>query len=627
MAKIPEQIGKYKILSLLGSGGSSIVYLGLHPTLKRKVVLKKLNLRGKKSFYERFVQEAALMMDLNHDHIVKVYDHFKEGSRHYMVMEFVEGASLDHIIEQSGPLQDDTIRYVLRCCCKALSYIHSRNIIHRDIKPSNIFISSKGEVKLGDFGIAMLDNPEEDSPEEHSILGTPSYMAPEQFNSHGKITPRTDIYALGVSYFELLTGQKLFYGESLEELKEAVLKGRHIPLYSVLKDYGFSSWKIIRRSTFRAPILRYRRSESFLRSLSGLRMNDSVSIEELSYRTGGAGKSSREMTGNIQKSFDFADVIGRKRKRTTVIPVLVFSIILTLGIASAAIFKTSVLYKYILPERYGSFSVSIVGREQGESFPFESLSLYSGSETEGRLYNSDDLKDSRILYKKSGYYRMMIRWGNRVEWVSFFLKPLSSQESFQKIELYAPALISQPVDLSLLVKDALTGKDLELDDSLFIQDAEGAWIAFNEGSLIFSGASYNFKLSLPGYYERFFSRTLNFYENELQMNEVLFPLPGELIVHHNLERLILKINGHRKFYPGDVNSSVLRFGSLDMEGESWLLPPGVYQVQWSGKFSNQLQKLTVRSGEIVVYRITLDEQGSPVFSMDRKVMEIPLGDD
>jgi eukaryotic-like serine/threonine-protein kinase len=624
MAKIPEQIGKYKILSLLGSGGSSIVYLGLHPTLKRKVVLKKLNLRGKKSFYERFVQEAALMMDLNHDHIVKVYDHFKEGSRHYMVMEFVEGASLDQIIEQSGPLQGETIRYVLRCCCKALSYIHSRNIIHRDIKPSNIFISSRGEVKLGDFGIAMLDNPDEtESTEGHSILGTPSYMAPEQFNPHGKITPRTDIYALGVSYFELLTGQKLFNGESLEELKNAVLKGRHIPLYSVLRDYGFSSWKIIRRSTFRAPILRYRRSESLLRVISGFRMNDSLSIEELSHRTGGRGNSNREMTGSFQKSFDFADVMGHKRKSSRIIPLLLISIVLVLGLASAAAWKTGAIYKYILPDRYGSFTVSIVSKNQGESFPFESLLLFCGSETMGTLYNSDDLKDFRVFYKKSDYYRMMIRWGNRVEWRSFFLSPLSSQKSFRNIELQAPALISQPVELKISVKDALTGQDLDIDGSLFIQGSEGAWLTFDEGIMIFSGATYNFKLALSGYYEIVFSRTLSFYENELLLNEELLPLPGRLSVHHNLERLILEVNGHKKLYIGGSDSSVLRFGSLDMEGESWLLPPGVYQLQWSGRFRDQLQKLTVRSEEIVVYRITLDEQGTPVFGMDRKDLEIP----
>lgn len=624
MAKIPEQIGKYKILSLLGSGGSSIVYLGLHPTLKRKVVLKKLNLRGKKSFYERFVQEAALMMDLNHDHIVKVYDHFKEGSRHYMVMEFVEGASLDQIIEQSGPLQRETIRYVLRCCCKALGYIHSRNIIHRDIKPSNIFISSRGEVKLGDFGIAMLDNPDEnESAGENSILGTPSYMAPEQFNPNGKITARTDIYALGVSYFELLTGQKLFYGESLEELKQAVLRGRHVPLYSVLRDYGFSSWRIIRRSTFRAAIFRYRRSESVLRALTGFRMNDSLSIEELSHRTGGAGKSKGGMTGSLQKSFDLADVIGQKRKGSAVVPLLIFSIILVLGLGSAAVWKTAALYKYILPQRYGSFTLSIIAKEQGESFPFESLQLYSGSEAEGEVFQKEDLKDSRIFYKKSAYYKLMIRWGNRVEWLSFYLPPLSVQESPRKIELHAPALISQPVDLRLSVKDALTGEALDFDDSLFIQNSGGEWLPFRDGGMIFSGERYHFKLAVPGYYERSFSRTLNFYENELLLNEELLPLPGELIVHHNLEHLILEVNGHKRLYDGGAEASVHRFGSLNMEGESWLLAPGVYQLQWSGRFTEQRQKLTVRSGEIVVYRITSGKQGQPVFGMDRKEMKIP----
>ena len=209
------------------------MYSATHPTLKRKVVLKKLNLRGKRQHYERFRQEAALMMDLNHDNIVRVYDHFKEGSKHYIVMEFVEGNSLDEILKKGGPLPPGAARYVLDCCCRALAYIHSRNIIHRDIKPSNIFISASGDVKLGDFGIAQLESANESSG-EFVPIGTPSYMAPEQFLPHAKISSRTDIYALGVTLYEILTGNKLFDGESLDELKRKILRSRHTSLLSLL---------------------------------------------------------------------------------------------------------------------------------------------------------------------------------------------------------------------------------------------------------------------------------------------------------------------------------------------------------------------------------------------------------
>ena len=141
MSKAPEEIGKYKILSCLGTGGTSTVYSATHPTLKRKVVLKKLNLRGKRLYYERFRQEAALMMDLNHDNIVRVFDHFKEGSKHYIVMEFVEGCSLDEILKKGGALPAGTCRLILCSCCRALEYIHSRNIIHRDINHTSVLTS------------------------------------------------------------------------------------------------------------------------------------------------------------------------------------------------------------------------------------------------------------------------------------------------------------------------------------------------------------------------------------------------------------------------------------------------------------------------------------------------------
>lgn len=621
MAKIPETIGKYKILSLLGSGGSSIVYLGLHPTLKRKVVLKKLNLRGKKSFYDRFVQEAALMMDLNHDHIVKVYDHFKEGSRHYMVMEFIEGASLDQIIESGGPLNKDTIRYVLRCCCKALSYIHSRNIIHRDIKPSNIFISTAGEVKLGDFGIAMLDNPEEsETAEGKAIMGTPSYMAPEQFNPHGRISNRTDIYALGVSYYELLTGEKLFYGDSLEELQDAVLKGRHAPLFPVFRNHGLPVWWSIRRSTFRKPFLRYRKAENLSGRLSGFRQNDSLSVQELSRRSGGGGRTESR---SIQKSFDFDEVLGRKKRGTGIIGVLSAAIVLVLLFGAAASWKTGLLHRYLFPRRFGAFSISFTEREKGDSFPFESLLLFRGDESRGELIEAVDLRDDKLFFRRSSMYRMQLRWGNRVEWYSFFLPPLSSGGQPRNIDLQAPVLISQPVNLTLTLVDALTGEPLDPRESFYIQNGEGEWLDFDEGSLILSGNTYHFKSALPGYYEREFSRTLRFFENELILHEELMPLPGKLVVHHNMERLGLKVDGRRTIIDSGGSGNVLKFGQLDMEGESWMLPPGVYQLQWTGRFSRQNQKLTVRSGEIVIYRITADKEGEPVFSMDRQEMTVP----
>ena len=618
MAKVPEQIGKYKILSLLGSGGSSIVYLGLHPTLKRKVVLKKLNLRGKKSFYDRFVQEAALMMDLNHDHIVKVYDHFKEGSRHYMVMEFVEGASLDQLMDR--PLSSETVRYILICCCRALSYIHSRNIIHRDIKPSNIFISRKGEVKLGDFGIAKLEEGDE-SPESASILGTPAYMAPEQFNPHGRITPATDTYALGVSYYELLKGEKLFYADSLEGLREDVLKGRHPSLLPLVKEFGPLVWWHIRRSVFRNPFLRYSGGRAMGRALRLFRVNDELCMDELRSRfgrsTGSDGNAGKPV--NTGKNKDLSDVLGVSgRKRRLPVLILVSALLIS---AAAVSFRTGHFYRIFLADSYGAFILDAGGGDGEGTFPLDSLQLYRENGHPGKSIDPSDLKTPGMFYRKSGSYRMEVRRGNRVEWKSFYLPPLSAREEVRILTLESPPLISEPVNLRVTVTDALSGADLDGVKGLYIQNSRGEWIPFDEGVVLLSGKTYSFMLSVSGYYEKEFSKSLEFYENELFIHAELLPLPGKLVVFHNLEKLNLRVNGKRSLAASSEDT--LHFGSVESEGDEWLMDPGVYRLSWKGEGWNQEQRLTVRSGEIVVYRILPGEDKLPVFEMDRRELTSP----
>ncbi|MDC7239046.1 MAG: serine/threonine-protein kinase [Spirochaetales bacterium] len=611
MAKVPEKIGKYKILSILGSGGSSIVYLGLHPTLKRKVVLKKLNLRGKKSFYDRFVQEAALMMDLNHDHIVKVYDHFKEGSRHYMVMEFVEGASLDQL--SGHPLSPETVRYVLVCCCRALGYIHSRNIIHRDIKPSNIFISRKGEVKLGDFGIAKM-TVEDETPEAAPIVGTPAYMAPEQFNPRGRITPATDIYALGVSYYELLTGEKLFYAETLEELREDVLKGRRPSLFPLFKNYGPLVWWHIRRSVFRKPFLRYSGGRAMGRALSTFKTNDALCIEELISRID--GKTASGQRGPARKGASLSDVMGMGKKRSWGR----LSALLAAGLlvfALAASLQTGLFYRLFLADSYGAFVIDQDVSGEG-IFPLDSVQLYRENGNHGKALKPGSLKEPRVFYRKSGSYTLEVRRGNRVEWKSFYLPPLAVRNEIRILTLESPPLISEPVSLRLNVKDGLTGVPLEGEERLYIRDPHGGWVPFSDGIVLFSGEEYSFKLSVPGYYEKEFTKALEFYENELFIHAELIPLPGKLVILHNLDQLSLKINGKRSLLSSGEDK--LHFGSLDIDGEEWLLDPGVYRISWKGNGWKQDQKLTVRSGEIVVYRIIpgAGDDKLPVFEMDRR---------
>ena len=138
------------------------VYKAKHPTLNRFVLLKKLTLRGGPQFIERFRREARIMMDFKHDHIVQVYDHFKEGSSYYIAEEFVDGVSLEQLIKRERYLSNEAAALIFYEVCKALQHAHEKGVIHRDMKPGNILISNQGEVKLVDFGIATsLEDSEE----------------------------------------------------------------------------------------------------------------------------------------------------------------------------------------------------------------------------------------------------------------------------------------------------------------------------------------------------------------------------------------------------------------------------------------------------------------------------------
>ena len=624
MAKIPEQVGKYKILSLLGSGGTSIVYLGLHPTLKRKVVLKKLNLRGKKSFYERFLQEAALMMDLNHDNIVKVYDHFKEGSRHYMVMEFVEGASLDRIVEETGPLAPDTVRYVLRCCARALEYIHERNIIHRDIKPSNIFISSEGKVKLGDFGIAMLEEPG-GADVERPILGTPSYMAPEQFSTRGRITPRTDIYALGVSCYELLTGLKLFDGDSLEELREAVLRGHHAPLLSLWRRFGFILWRVVRRSVSRFPLLRYPDAASYFRALRSFRANDRASEEDLSLRIGllpppGAGKHQMPGRGG-GRPLPPPGLSGLLEPPARPLPVkrilFVFMVLLFLG-GTAASVKSGLFFRLFMADRMGAFTVKVGSEERTGLSTAGTMEIYR--EKDGKLKTLGeemlDQDEADIHYRASGFYRVRMEWGNRIQWKSFYLPPLSREKNGVVLLFQAPPIRQNPLRLTVRLTDAFSTAEIPNAAETVSLAAEGEWKPLAGGALLLSGHPYLLRFAVPGYCETVLELNTDFYEDEVVLDIALMPQSGSLSVGHNLEKLSLRVNGKKRLRRED--GTINRFGLLDMEGEKWNLRPGVYQLHWSGDGWSEDQKLTIRGGETVLYRITSGLDGKPRFEINRK---------
>ena len=153
-----ETIGKYKNCTKIATGGMGAVYLATHPELKRKVVIKKLILKsGGAAIRERFKREARILSELSSPYVVRMFDYFTEGRANYIVLEFVDGMSLDKLIEKQVSLPPELALLIFLDACLGLKNAHSKDIVHRDIKPGNILISKRAEVKLADFGIASDD--------------------------------------------------------------------------------------------------------------------------------------------------------------------------------------------------------------------------------------------------------------------------------------------------------------------------------------------------------------------------------------------------------------------------------------------------------------------------------------
>jgi serine/threonine protein kinase len=206
-----EKIRNYKIVGKLGEGGMGTVYLAEDTMLERKVALKVLNplLTKESQFTERFRHEAKVQASLIHPNIVTLYNYFREGENYCMAMENVEGVTLKHLISNIGPMPEQRAIRILNQLLEAVGFAHKKGIIHRDIKPSNILISKDDNVKILDFGIAKILQ-DKGLTKTGTKLGTVYYMSPEQIKAVKDIDHRTDIYSLGITFYEMLSGRVPF---------------------------------------------------------------------------------------------------------------------------------------------------------------------------------------------------------------------------------------------------------------------------------------------------------------------------------------------------------------------------------------------------------------------------------
>jgi len=260
-------IGRYQVESEIAQGGMGVIFLARDPYIQRQVVVKVLMYsRTLEDVYrEFFQQEAEVIAALEHPCIVPIYDFGWHGEQPYIVMRHMSGGSLDdHLRKAEVKLTD--VAHILKRVSDALDAAHARNIIHRDVKPSNILFDSTGEAFLSDFGIAKSQKISDEDGEEY-MVGTPAYMSPEQIKG-GRLDGRSDVYAMGVVLYRLLTGQLPFSSNSTTGLINAHVN-MPVPDVRLVKANIPAVWQeVISKAMAKDPSDRYATAGDFARDVN-----------------------------------------------------------------------------------------------------------------------------------------------------------------------------------------------------------------------------------------------------------------------------------------------------------------------------------------------------------------------
>src|SRR6266853_2102985 len=224
-AKTPPEFGGYELLEQIGRGGQGVVFRAHQKSLNRTVALKVISLGqwASKAHLKRFRLEAEAAARLEHPGIVPIHEVGERDGQCYFSMKFIEGGQLDEVVKQTPMSMRQAVELITKVA-RTVHYAHEHGILHRDIKPGNILLDQKGEPHLTDFGLARLVESESTVTRTMEVLGTPSYMAPEQaVGNNAAITSATDVYALGAVFYQLLTGHPPFAGGTTFETVRLVL--------------------------------------------------------------------------------------------------------------------------------------------------------------------------------------------------------------------------------------------------------------------------------------------------------------------------------------------------------------------------------------------------------------------
>ena len=531
-----ETIGKYKNCTKIAAGGMGAVYLATHPELKRKVVIKKLILKsGGAAIRERFKREARILSELSSPYVVRMFDYFTEGRANYIVLEFVDGMSLDKLIEKQVSLPPELALLIFLDACLGLKNAHSKDIVHRDIKPGNILISKRAEVKLADFGIASDEKDEFEEPKKTvdsdktvvstknssitqagSTLGTPAYMSPEQLMDSSSVDVRADIYSMGVMLYEMVTGSKPYAGDMSPETISKIKKGKYIPPQKIVKNLPPVVKTLIRKMMKPEPEKRYKSLEPVIAKVRRYLKNYDTHAIRVSLAQSIISTKTIKFPLYIPKNY--------KAKRIALGACAVCAVALLFCEA----WNSGMIHRTVLRNWFTPVSLSMLMPSTASvNADLPARAFFFVNDNDGipevpntrRVFsvakNSSKGKNLEYITKdvflRPGEYRIKIAEGPYVWWKSI---SVGKEKVIMNLDFLKNA--SRNITVHFSAMDCETGKDLT-QSSLFRIQVGSKWVDASkvDFSKLKTGNVYKFLMIHEGYYDEYFSLLIDWYQDEL----------------------------------------------------------------------------------------------------------------
>ncbi|HNZ27090.1 MAG TPA: serine/threonine-protein kinase [Spirochaetota bacterium] len=417
---LPKMIKDYPIIQRIGKGGMGAVYLAKHPTLKRDVILKSLLIRNKES-QERFLHEAGVMMDFRHENIAQVFDHFKEGKSTYIAMEYVKGRDLNFIIKErekiygKGNIPVPLALFILYQTALGLHHAHKKKVIHRDIKPHNILLSTYGEVKLVDFGIAAKTDRESNLTKPGTVIGTPAYMSPEQFGASKDITIQTDIYSLGVVFYEMITGVRPFKNEYSSEVIASIINGKYTPVKKIVKNVPPTVIKILKKTFNPNKNKRYKTLLPLIKTLNAF---------FISYNVFEIKDAIKKLVGFDKNLLDSQFIRRYEAKKKASYRAAFFCAAgILLAVLIGSFLYTNRFYEWFARASYGKVNLVFDKKNMDPD------NIYITIDSRKFKANFKSERYSKIFYLKKGEHKFTVSSGSYINSKYMYIYPLNAHTS------------------------------------------------------------------------------------------------------------------------------------------------------------------------------------------------------